>query len=104
MASYNHPVKNTAWRTGIALYDFATPGALKSSPTLAAGDFKVSIDFGAFNNLATLPAVAPAASVSVQIDLSAAEMNGDVVVVTWIDQTAPKEWADGYLCILTAVS
>ena len=34
--------------------------ALKASPTLAAGDVKISGDGGAFANLNTLPSVAPA--------------------------------------------
>lgn len=70
------------------------PGSFKSSPTIAAGDFKVDKDGAGLNNLATLPAVDPAASVLVKVTLSATEMNADVVTVVCIDQTNPKEWAD----------
>lgn len=101
MASYNRPTKNTAWRVAISLADFATPGGFKAGPTLAAGDAKVSIDGVAFANLATLPQVLPAAGVAVQVDLSAGEMNGDVIAIAIIDQSSPKEWEDFFLCVLT---
>lgn len=101
MASYNKPTRAAAWRIMAALADFSNPGALKAAPTLAAGDWKVSIDGGAFANLATLPQVLPAAGTAVQIDLSSGEMTGDTIVVTGIDQTSPKEWGDFFLCILT---
>jgi len=35
------------------------------------------------------------------VTLSAAEMTGDTIALQAIDQTAPKEWADWALCILT---
>jgi hypothetical protein len=93
-APYNPPKRGEDFVIQIALEDFASPGTFKSNPTIAAGDFKVSKDGGAFANLTTLPTVTPASSVSVQITLSATEMTADVVMVTCIDQTAPKEWAD----------
>lgn len=99
--AYNPPTKNVAWRTYITLADANDANRLKSSPTIAAGDFKVQKDGGAFANLTTLPSVAPAASVSVQIDLSATEMNADNVMIVWKDQTDPPEWADNSLTIVT---
>lgn len=101
MANTNPPRKNQAFTLRIALSDFATPGALKASPTIAAGDFKVDIDGAGLNNLATLPSVSPAASVWVLITLSATEMNGDLISVQCIDQTATKEWEDFAFCIQT---
>lgn len=101
MANANPPKKNQAFVTYITLRDATDNLSMKSSPTIAAGDFKISKDGGAFANLATLPTVTPAASVSVKIDLSATEMNADQVLITWIDQTSPKEWADGSLAINT---
>ena len=80
-APYNPPVKNEDFAIQIALEDYANPGNLKSSPTIAAGDFKVSKDGGALANLTTLPSVAPAASVLVTISLSSTEMNCDVVSI-----------------------
>lgn len=77
-------------------------GSFKASPTLAAGDFKVDKDGAGYNNLATLPTNVPAGSTDVLIELSSTEMNADVVTVTCIDQTSPKEWADFKVSIPTA--
>lgn len=101
---YNPPVKNQAWSTRISLQDMTVVGSLKANPTLASGDWKVDIDGGGFNNLGTLPTVSPASGVAVLLSLSAAEMNGDVITITGIDQTSPKEWADYFLCINTTAA
>jgi hypothetical protein len=101
-APYNPPKKGEDFVIQIALEDYANPGNFKSNPTIAAGDFKVSKDGGAFANLNTLPTVSPSSSVSVQITLSSTEMNADVVMVTCIDQTATKEWADYSFSIPTS--
>ena len=68
-----------------------------TNPTIAAGDFKISIDGGAEANLATLPVVTPANSGWVEISISSAEFasSAHTVNVRWSDQTAIKEWADG---------
>lgn len=100
-APYNPPVKNEDFEIQVALEDYANPGNFKSSPTLAAGDFKVSKDGGALANLTTLPVNEPASSVLVTLALSATEMNADVVTVVCIDQTSPKEWADMVISIPT---
>ena len=100
-APYNPPRKNEDFKTRIALEDWLNPGSFKSNPTIAAGDFKVTTDAGGLGNLATLPTVSPAASVCVLLELSAGEMNGDVITIVGIDQTSPKEWADFVLCIVT---
>lgn len=102
-APYNPPVKNEEFKIRVSLSDMSNPGSYKSSPTLAAGDFKVDKDGGGLNNLATLPSVSPAAGVLVLIELSATEMNADVVTVVCIDQTSPKEWADLVFSIPTTV-
>jgi hypothetical protein len=102
-APYNPPVKNEDFIARIALTSMVADGSFKSSPTIAAGDFKVDKDGGGLTNLTTLPTVSPAASVLVEITLSATEMNADVVTLVCIDQTNPKEWADFVLCILTTV-
>lgn len=101
MASSNPPVKNVAFVFRTAFQDAGTPGSFKSSPTLAAGDFKRDQDGGGLNNLTTLPTVDPAATVMVKFSLSAAEMNYDTVSIINVDQTATKEWADSFFCILT---
>jgi hypothetical protein len=100
-APYNPPVKNEDFKVRIALYDQAIPGSFKSSPTLAAGDFKVDKDGAGLNNLGTLPTNVPAASVCVLVELSATEMNADVVTLVFVDQTSPKEWCDFVMSIPT---
>lgn len=101
---YNPPTKNEDFKIRIALEDANIPGSFKSNPTIAAGDFKVSIDGGAFANLTTLPSVSPAGGVLVLLELSASEMNGDVITIVGIDQTSPKEWADFVLSIPTTAA
>lgn len=93
-APYNPPKKGEDFLIRICLQDYAVPGRFKSSPTIAAGDFKVDKDGGGLNNLSTIPAVDPAATKLVLITLSATEMNADVVTVIASDQTDPPEWED----------
>ena len=80
-----------------------TKGAMdyKANPTLAAGDVKVSKDGGASANLTTLPATSPTGETLVRVSLSATEMQAKMIVVTFIDQTNPKEWEDQRLIIYT---
>lgn len=94
------PKKNVAFTFDISLVDSANRPAFKASPTLAAGDFKVSIDEGAFNNLASLPTVSPAAGRNVKVALSQSEMNGDRIVVQCVD-AAGGEWDDVVVVINT---
>lgn len=100
MASYVTPKKNTAFIMYAGLVDQSNTKVLKANPTIAAGDFKVSIDGGAFANLTTLPTVTPASGAAVKISLSAAEMNGDNIVVTCID-AAGAEWCDQFINLQT---
>ena len=72
----------------------------QSNPTLAAGDFKISIDGGAFANLATLPTVTPASGKAVKFSFSAAEMTGDNIIVMASD-AAGAEWCDQMWCLQT---
>lgn len=85
--------KNTAYIFYAALRQQADTKLFKSTPTLAAGDFKVSIDGAAAANLATLPTVTPAGGVRIKVSLSAAEMNGDNICVVASD-AAGAEWCD----------
>lgn len=100
-APYNPPVKNQDFKIRIGLQDAAVNGSFKANPTIAAGDWKVDIDGAGFTNLSTLPTVSPAAGRAVLIELSSAEMNGDVITIQGVDQTAPKEWNDFILSIPT---
>lgn len=97
---YNPPLKNTAYETYVSLRSFATPGSLQANPTLAAGDVKLYIDgvastlgAGSSANLITLPTVV-GTTIVVKVVLSSTEMNGDNIVIVFIDQTSPKEWED----------
>lgn len=101
MSSYVTPKKNTAFKCYIGLVDQSNTKLLKANPTIAAGDFKVSIDGGAFANLTTLPSANPASGRAVMIDLSAAEMNGDNIQVQCVDASG-AEWCDQFLNIQTS--
>lgn len=94
------PKKGSAYTFYTALTSQADAKLLKANPTLAAGDVKVSIDGGAFANLATLPDAQPDASASVRVQLSADEMDGDNIVVQFID-AAGDEWCSQQICIQT---
>ena len=100
-APWNPPVKNQDFEFDICLEDYVNPGRLKSNPTLASGDVKITKDNGALANLTTLPTVSPASSPIVRVQLSATEMNADKVTITFIDQTDPPEWGDTAITILT---
>jgi hypothetical protein len=100
-APWNPPVKGEDFEFSISVEDMSNPGSFKANPTIASGDFQISKDGGAFANLTNLPTVAPAAGVAIEVVLTTTEMNADNVFVRWIDQTSPKEWADGGICILT---
>lgn len=71
----------------------ATTDDLRANPTLATGDFKISLDDAAFANLTTLPTVDPASGVQVRITLSAAEAKFTRALITAID-SATKQWKD----------
>lgn len=88
MASKWPPVKNSAFKFRASLFA-QSDNQIKAAPTLAAGDFKVSIDGGAFANLATLPSEEQTGML--EIDLSSDEMNGDEIVVKAVD-AAGDEW------------
>lgn len=72
----------------------------KTTPTIAAGDFKVSKDGGALANLTTLPSESPAGSGIVAVALSATEMTADRVTVKAHD-AAGAEWDDNGVTIVT---
>lgn len=100
-APYNPPVKGQDFKVRVGLEDYDAPGNLQVNPTIASGDFTVDIDGGGFANLTTLPSVSPAGGRAVLVELSAAEMNGDVITILCVDQTATKEWADLLISIPT---
>jgi len=95
MASFYPCVKNHAsgYIFYVGLISQASTKSLQGSATLAAGDVKVSIDGAALNNLGTLPVVTPAASKSIKVTLSQAEINGDNIIVIFADASG-AEWCD----------
>lgn len=103
MATYVPPQKNAALVFYTALTDASDTTLLKANPTLADGDAKVSIDGGAFANLATLPDVYPAGGYAVRVQLSAAENSGDNVVV-YLHDAVGTEWCDQLINIQTVAS
>ena len=92
MADYAIPKSGVAYIFYGCLVSQADTKLFKSAPTIAAGDFKVSIDGGAFANLATLPTNTPG-TFSVKFSLSAGEMTGDNILVVASD-AAGAEWCD----------
>jgi hypothetical protein len=104
MATYVPAKRATQYIVYVGLPSAANGSIYQASATLAAGDAKVSIDGGALANLATLPAVTPAASKMVKVTLSTSEMTGDNITVILSDQTSPPEWADVILNIPTVAS
>lgn len=100
MAQHNPPIKGAQYIFYIGLRDQSNTKILKSNPTIASGDFKVSIDGGALANPATLPAVTPASSKAVKVTLSASEMNGDNITFIGSDASG-NEWCDVLINIQT---
>jgi hypothetical protein len=94
------PKKNVEFVFDISLVDAANRPQFKANPTLAIGDVKISTDEGAFANITTLPTVSPAAGRNVKVSLSASEMNGDRIVVQFVD-AAGGEWDEVSVVVLT---
>lgn len=98
---YFEAKKNEGLTFYIGLHASADDDTMQANPTLEAGDFTISGSGAAFANLATLPAVDPAAGRGVKVIVSAAEMNFDHVYINCEDQTAPEEWKAFYITIHT---
>lgn len=105
MASIYYAKRGVAYAHPILLFA-QSDGEWLASPTIAAGDFQVStytdagVNETGATNLTNLPAVSPASSGVVPLILTAAEMNHDIVVVTWKD-AAGAEWQSGGIVIMT---
>ena len=93
------PKKNTAFTFYTALVSQADTDIFKTSPTFADGDITVSIDGATFDNIATLPTQLASTGV-LPVALTAAEMNGDVIIVKFVDATG-AEWQDQLVTIIT---
>jgi len=90
-----NPQRGVAYSFRISLLDTIAPGRIKKSPTITAGDFKLSKDGGTLTNLVTLPSEVPAASGCITVSLNATEMDADKIQVVWSDPEF--EWGDGYV-------
>lgn len=97
----NGIIKGHAHAFDVGLPSQASVNTFQANPTLAAGDFKISKDGGAFTNLATLPTVTPASGKNVKISLSATELDCDLAVILCSD-AAGDEWADVHIDIVTS--
>ena len=75
------PIKGQAFTFPYALKSTTSPFNYISAPTLAAGQFQISKDGGAYANLATLPTVTPTGGAQLLISLSATEMNADNISI-----------------------
>ena len=94
------PIAGSTFTLGVALVQRADVRLLQVAPTIAAGDFQLSVNGGAFDNPDNLPTVTPAGGTRVEIVISAAETTaagvGGEIWVRWID-AAGAEWCDGYV-------
>ena len=99
--AFNPPKKAEPLTVPLSLVAFSTAGRLQPSPTIATGDFKVSVDGAAFVNLTNLPTVIPAGGKVVLVNLTANEMDGDTIAVVASDQTDPPEWCDQSIVFVT---
>lgn len=100
MATYYAPTASAEYIFYISLVSQST-GLFQASPTLASGDFKVSMDGAALANLTTLPTNTPSGSVMVKVTLSAAEMAGANITVVCRD-AAGAQWTDQQINIHTS--
>lgn len=101
MATYVFAKVSTQYIFFASLVSQANTKIMQVNPTIAAGDFKVSIDGAALANLGTLPAVTPAGSSMVKFTLSTSEMAGANATVVCSD-AAGAEWCDLTINIPTA--
>jgi len=88
----SEPVKGEAYDFPVGL-DSVLGSGFQVNPTITAGDFTISKDFGAFVNLATLPVVTPVGSTSVKVVLSATEMTADKILI-FAKDAAGNEWEE----------
>ncbi len=92
------PIQGVAYDFYLGLTDVSNPDEFKSAPTIAAGDFQVSIDGSTFANLSTLPVVTPTGSITVKVTLSASEMAGEKISIKAIDASG-SEWGQALVAI-----
>lgn len=99
MATMQPPVYGAAFEFDVVLFA-QSDNQIKTTPTIASGDFVISKANGATANLTTTPSESPASSGIVRVQLSATEMEADKLTVKWHDASG-AEWHDGAVCIHT---
>ena len=91
-------VAGEVYHFGIGLYQTADTKLLQVNPTIAVGDFKVSINGGALTDMVNTPVVVPALGMRVEMVLSAAETTaagaGGHICIFWHDVLG-GQWCDG---------
>ena len=92
------PVFNTAYSFYVSLADALDPSTFRVNPTIALGDFKISIDGSAFTNLTNTPVTDPVGGIAVLVTLTDAEMDGEKVNIQAID-AAGDEWEEVLISI-----
>lgn len=88
------PAKNSSFIFPVALLT-VSDGEAALTPTLAAGDFQISVG-GAFGNPATAPTESPVGSGQIIVTLDTSETPGPWTTVRFIDQTGPKVYHDNF--------
>jgi hypothetical protein len=87
------PKKNESFQFTVRLLAVAD-GEFAVNPTFVAGDWKVSINGGTLNALATTPTISPAGSSQIVVNLAVGENPGPFTTVQFIDLTDPKAYHD----------
>lgn len=103
MPSFVPPKKNTSFVFYTAFVDTANQPDFKANPTIASGDFKLSIDDTSGVALTANPAVVTGATTIVRFTVTAGEMNGDNINILCVD-AAGGEWDDQLITIATAAN
>jgi hypothetical protein len=85
---------------GVCLRTAGT-AAIRANPTLASGDVKISLNGGAFANLATLPSAVPASGKNIEVALSSGETTCARALIIFSDATVPPEWDDFEIVVET---
>ena len=78
-------------------------GSFVVDPTVEVGDYQISLDGGAFANLANLPVVTAGTPV-ITVTLSATEQAASSAVLQGIDQTPAAQWATNYTPVAPSFS
>lgn len=91
----------TEFTFAFSLIDEST-GGFALDPEISAGDFTVSQDGSTFVATTNLPVVQPASGMTLYITLTAAEMDGDIIVVYGNDPDGA--WQEVEVVIITSSS